>query len=113
VGKGSTLVTVVLVGGGLLLIVVLLKFLVLVGAHMLVMVGKGYRLLIMVLVLLLVCGTLWLLMPVLVGGKPRVLVLVGGDKHVVCHMCVVEVVSLEGVQLPMVTMNMLLGQSRA
>jgi hypothetical protein len=52
------------------------------------------------------------MMPVMVGGKPHVLVVVG-DKFVVFHMCVVVVVSLEGVRLPMVTMTVLQGRSRA
>jgi hypothetical protein len=43
-------------------------------------------------------------MPMLVGGKLRVLVLVG-DKCVVYHMCVGAAMSLEGVRLPMVTMR--------
>jgi hypothetical protein len=51
-------------------------------------------------------------MPVLLGGKPRVPVLVG-CKCMVYHMCVLAVVALEGVRLPMVTMCMLLGRSRA
>jgi hypothetical protein len=45
-------------------------------------------------------------MPVLVRGKPRVLVLVGG-------MCVVATPSLEGVCLPTGTMSTLMGRSRA
>jgi hypothetical protein len=70
------------------------------------LVGKGLGLLIHVLVLLQVCGTLKLLMPVLVGGKPRKLV-------VVCGKCVVGVMSVESVRLPMVIMSMLMGRSRA
>jgi hypothetical protein len=50
----------------------------LVGGKMLLLVGSGLRLQILVLGLLLVCGSLKLLMPVLVGGKLPVLVLVGG-----------------------------------
>jgi hypothetical protein len=66
-----------------------------------------------VLGLLLVCGTLlWLLMPVPVGGRLRVLVLVG-CKCLVYHMGVVAAMSMEGVRLPMVTMIMLLGRSQA
>jgi hypothetical protein len=49
-------------------------------------------------------------MPVLLGGKLRPHVLVGG-KCVVYHMC--DVACLECVRLPMVTMNMLLGRNRA
>jgi hypothetical protein len=51
-------------------------------------------------------------MPVQVGGKLRVLVLLGG-KWVVYHMSVVAAMFMEGVRLPMVTMNLLLGRSRA
>jgi hypothetical protein len=65
VGKGLTLVTVVLVlqllvlvGKGLLLVDKGLHVLVLVGGHILMVVGRDLRLLIFVLVLLLMCGTL-------------------------------------------------------
>jgi hypothetical protein len=51
-------------------------------------------------------------MPKVLGGKPRVLVLVGG-KCVVYQACGVAVVCLVGVQLPMLTMSMLMGRSRA
>ena len=63
---------------GLLVVVVLvlLHVLVLVGGHILSLVSKGLQLHVLMLVLLFVCGTLELLMPVLLGGKPRVLVLV-------------------------------------
>jgi hypothetical protein len=78
--------------------------LVLVGGQILLLVGRGLRLLILVPVVLLMCGTLYSLMPALVGGKPRILLVTGG-KRVVYHMCVVAVVSMEGVRLPMVIMG--------
>jgi hypothetical protein len=49
---------------------------------------------------------------VLLGGKPRVHVLVIG-KCVVYNIYVVAIVCPEGARLPMVTMSMLLGRSRA
>jgi hypothetical protein len=51
-------------------------------------------------------------MLVLVGGKLRVVVLLGG-KWVVYHMSMVAAMSMEGVRLPMVTKRMLLGRSLA
>jgi hypothetical protein len=56
--------------------------------------------------------TMKLLMLASVGGKPRKLVVVGG-KCMVYHMCVLAVVSMEGMPLRMVTMSMLLGRSQA
>jgi hypothetical protein len=86
VGNGLTLVTVMLV----------LRWLVLVGKGLL-LVDREFTAINFALVLM---------MPVLVSGKPRVLVLVRG-------MCVVVATSLEGVCLPMGTMSVLLGRSRA
>jgi hypothetical protein len=80
-------------------------------------VGRGLRLLVLVLELVLVCGTI-LTHDTDVGvvgwraARTRVLVLVGG-KCVMCRMCVVAVVFLEGVRLTMVTMSVLVGRSRA
>jgi hypothetical protein len=58
------------------------------------------------LMLPLVNGTRQLLMLVLLGGMLHLLVVVGGS-------FVVAIVCLEGVRLPMMTMSMLLGRSRA
>jgi hypothetical protein len=116
VGKGLTAVPVlhalVPVVKVLLLADKGLHVLLLVGGKMLLLVGSGLRLQILVLGLLLVCGSLKVLMPVLVGGKLPVLVLVGG-KCVVYYMRVVAVLSFEGVRLSTVKIILLLGRSRA